>query len=187
MSLKRLADGAVLVALAVGILWTVESSRRADAVDTALVNAARTQVRSNFRDRLMATPVDLGFLDLPDSGAFTLYWHVDFDRCEGCFNAVATWNHLAADHRVRTVLSYSGTPDAEALRAIHSMGDTEVREVALADFQRVVGSSLASSKMLLDASGAAILVDTRYSGQECGWSFDDAVMRILTTETADSE
>ncbi|MDT8368160.1 MAG: hypothetical protein RQ745_03060 [Longimicrobiales bacterium] len=186
MKLKRIADIAVVVALGTGLLSAIGLTRYSRRLETALDAAATTHVRAAFRDRMMAAWVDLSYLDLDSVDRPTLYWHVDFDRCDGCFNSIATWNALAADARIRTVLSYSGTPDASGLRAIRTMTDTDVLPVPERDVQGTFGGSLASSKLLLDPAGVVLLADTRYGSQVCGWSFDDAVMQVLDLHVDES-
>jgi|GEM_PF-4043816 len=181
MNIRRIADAAMVVALLAGIYRLSEMSEYTDGLETALSASAVTQVRADFRDRAMGRSLDLDRLEIPNSAGAVLYWHIDFERCTRCFNSIATWNHLASSGRVLSVFSYSGTPDASALRAIHSMSGTEIREIPQTRFQEAVGASLASSKILLDASGSVLLADTRYGGQECGWSFDEAAMRFLAT------
>lgn len=147
--------------------------RERQAVQIAQL-AAAGHARAQVHDRLMGTRLDLSGLDprwgMPPGGTFA--WLLDVESCQGCFDTVADWVHLEQldDH---DFVVFVGGPVTAAVEArLRALDRTRVVYTTSATLREAVGFVLPNTKLLLDGSGVVLLVDSRYSGQECGWSFE---------------
>ena len=86
------------------------------------------------------------------------------------------------DHDSGLALIGNVTGDVEArLRALRR---TTVVRATRGTVARTLGRVLASTKLLLDSAGIAVLVDSRASGQDCAWSFERQIGTTYGLETA---
>lgn len=144
--------------------------------------------RAIVRDRLIGRRITVdAWVAAPDPGGRhrpVLLWLLDVDRCPACFDSVVGWMDLErlADHDLLLILVGEVTPDVQArLRLLRRTTWTQATESAV---QSVVGPVLPNTRMLLDSTGIAMLVDSRSSGQECGWSFEAQVGALLRLNPA---
>lgn len=138
--------------------------------------------RAQTQDRLIGTHVDVAMLIdgttddyAAELGKRTLLWIIDVENCAGCFDELGGWRRLEqlTDHAL--ILLLIGKPSAEVRRGLRLFKRTVVERTTRERVLAEVGPLLPNTKFLLGADGIAILVDSRASGQKCGWSFDAQV------------
>ena len=176
----------VLAVLAIAVAWSRNSALQAD-----LARDRASALRAQIQDRLMGTTVDLsswteGGEREPGLGTPTVLWVLDLDRCSGCFDQIGPWARLELlpDHNlVLLIVGEVGSAEEARLRVLRR---TSIKTASRERVYDRFGVLRASTKFLLDSDGVVLLVDTRASGQSCGWSFEGqvAAIRGLSPATA---
>ncbi len=122
----------------------------------------------------------------PSTSRPVVVWIVDLEKCSGCFGAVGEWARLErlADYDLLLFTIGRLTPAIES--RIRALQRTVVRPTTRATVSAVIGPVLANTKLLLDVDRIAVLVDSRASGQECGWSFEAQISAVKGLASAKS-
>lgn len=139
-------------------------------------------MRALTHDRLIGSRIDVSSLGLDASawagarsGRPSILWILDLERCFGCIDELGAWSRLEQSGEFEMFLFLIGetTPAVEArLRVLRRTVVTTTTRPAV---QAALGAILPSTKVLLDPSGIALLVDSRASRPDCGWSFEAQV------------
>lgn len=178
---------ALLIAAALGGL-SVKRYRDARAV---IAETRLSSLRAEGQDRLIGKRIDVATLTSNTAARptdttrrSTLIWVVELDRCSGCFDTVSEWARLEqiAAYDLKLVLVGHSTPAVEA--RLRALGRTTVRWGKQERVDSALGNVLPNTKLLLDPDGIALLVDTRASGQECGWNFEAQIGALQGLGTA---
>lgn len=180
---------ALLLALGVAALSVWRLARLRAVVVTLRIGGARVQTH----DRLIGTAVDLaGFgVDSPPGATGhearpTLLWILDLERCSGCFDGVGGWTRLEQLEGHDFILILVGTRTRAVDARLRALRKTQVMEAKREDVFAQLGSILPNTKLLLDAERIAVLVDSRASGEGCGWSFEGQVATLKGLDPARS-
>lgn len=185
-----LTDGITVAALLLALMVAGLSQRRTAVLRETIHQMRLSSLRAEAQDRLTGRRIDLPSLglDRPATRASEarplLLWIVDLDNCDGCFDGVGEWTRLERleDHDLALLLTGESAYGVQArLRALRR---TLVRRVTHQTVLGSLGRLLPNTKLLLDSEGIAVLVDSRASGQECGWSFEAQVATIRGTRSA---
>lgn len=175
---EHLATLALL--LSVGMI-AITLSRYKEARD-ALGRMESSFRRAQVTDRLTGRHLDVQTLGVNSAPGGperaerrTLLWVVDVENCRGCFAELGSWRRLEqlTDHRL--IILFLGPPPARLQPSLKLLKRTIVGSTTKQLVSATMGPLLPSTKVLLDAEGIAIMVDSRTSSQECGWSFDAQV------------
>jgi hypothetical protein len=177
-------EASTLAALVVALVVVGLLQRRNGTLRDAVLEARLSSRRGLVQDRLTGRTIDLAALGIARPGAASdqrrpmVLWVVDLDSCSGCFDGVGAWSRLErlGSYDLFLILLGARTADVEA--RIRALRGTNVTDSRRAQVVRVLGPVLPSTRLLLDADGVAILVDSRASGQECGWSFEAQVASV---------
>lgn len=164
---------ALVVLLAISLISLKRQQELTNALDRSAVSIQRAQIH----DRLMGTTVALKKLlerHQPDSRP-TLLWLLDLDRCRGCFDSVGDWSRLESLVGHDLILVLTGEQDAGVEARLRALARTSVVTAPRLAVTEEFGELLPNTKMLVDKSGTVILIDSRTSGQECGWKFESQV------------
>jgi hypothetical protein len=166
---------ALLLAAGLYVLRSQTLLHRLTAVNMEIRSAAeRAQVQDRLIGRtLRPPPASLaGDVSSDNRRATTLYWVVDSNHCRSCLQSFALWNQLhdIPDLDLSLILVGDRLPPGDpALRAVQG---TMVWRATRADIQSWLGPVLPNTKILVDSSGVILMADSRFSSEECGWSFD---------------
>lgn len=167
-----------IVALVTGGAAVLHYHERYTDAQEVVARTRGSFVRSSVQDRLIGTTIDLARLaGRPESRRSqlvrpSLIWILDLDRCDGCFDTVVDWSELEqlADHDLWLFLTGRSTSDVE-LR-LRVLSRTSIRWLSRDSIAAVLGTLHPNTKLLLSPNGTALMVDSRTSGQECGWNFE---------------
>jgi hypothetical protein len=158
---------------------------------TTRANQARSTVRlmtagyqrALVQDRLIGMKLNLAALGAqpPQLDQFSLAWFVDLGHCTGCFDSLNDWAHLEQDEHLNLVLFVAGDTEPAVEKRLRVLRRTAVVRTGRSFVRDVLGFTLPNTKLMVDPTGTVVLADSRYSGQECGWSFEVqvAVLRGL--------
>lgn len=145
-------------------------------------------MRARTYDRLMGTRLKLASLT---GGGETegpaVIWVVDLDSCKGCLDTVTPWlelEKLGGDYDLHFLMVGGGDQLTVAESRARLFRRTNVMRKPRDSIFAALGPTLPSTKLLVDPNGIILLVDSRSSGQECGWSFEAQVGALLGLETA---
>lgn len=160
----------------------VTAVRRHDAVKKELVAASIPAIRTERRDRLIGTVVDI--TKLIDGGVHwnarvadkpLVIWILDFERCDAWLAALGEWSRLerVEDHELGLLVI--GEPSEHAAQSLRTLSRTHISRIDRKMVFSHLGPLLPNTKLLLDTVRVAILVDSRSTGSDCGWSFESQV------------
>jgi hypothetical protein len=141
--------------------------------------------RSLVHDRLMGTKLDLEALgaDL-EPKRLVFAWFIDLDRCNGCFDTIADWQYLEESDEHSLILFAAGNVVPSVEKRLRALRRTAIVRTEMARVSNILGFVLPNTKVMIDATGTVLLVDSRYSGQECGWSFEAQAAALRGMEAA---
>lgn len=181
----RFRDALTILALLVSGSAAVLSARQLGAARETIARTRLSSLRAEGQDRLIGKRIDLQSL-VPvrpmvvsaEAKRSTLVWVLQLDRCSGCFDTVSEWVRLEqlSDYDLILVLVGRSTPAVEA--RLRALSRTVVHWGSQARVDSALGDVLPNTKLLLDSLGVAVLVDTRASGQECGWNFEAQISAL---------
>ena len=178
---------ALLVAAGVAGL----SQHRNAALWRVVLQTRMSSARAQTQDRLIGKPIDLLSLSVRDSvtqlldgNRPLLVWIVDLDDCSGCFDGVAEWARLERLESHDLVLLLVGARTRAVNARLRALRRTLVAEARREEVFASLGGLLPNTKFLLDAERIAVLVDSRASGQECGWNFEAQVAALTGLNSA---
>lgn len=181
-NLVTIAALIVLVALSVG------SHLRYLEARNALDRTQLGHMRATVQDRLIGSVIDLAPIGGQAPGTSvsvrTLLWIVDLERCHGCFDSVNEWTQLERLEGYDLWLVLIGPPTADVDARLRALSKTRIRQVPRDSVVSVLGPTPPNTKMLLDDEGIVLLVDSRASGQDCGWNFEAQVGALSGLESA---
>lgn len=187
-----LREGITLLALLLMLLCGITVYRLYRGARQTLTNNGPTLLRAMTHDRLIGTKVALADLlgDAVNSAETVgpaIVWIVDLDGCMGCLDTVAPWLELEelAGYNLFFLMVGRDDPSSVVESRTRIFRRTMVMRNDRNSVFAVLGPTLASTKLLLDSNGFALLVDSRSSGQACGWSFEAQVGALLGLDTAD--
>ena len=196
-TVKRLLTSSGVRGVLIAALLVVASVLigHAASVNRGLHTALQTQhaaaSRTAIHDRLIGQPLPHSLLNhlqirptAPRGVARShLLWIVDGDRCGGCLaDGLPMWSELAGDslldrHVILVGQALSGTQRHEVRGNVTVMAREKISEA--------LGTLLPNTKILTDDQGIILMADSRFTGPECGWSFDaqvGALRGILATD-----
>lgn len=191
-----------LVLVASVAVVTISSQR---TLRQQMSEAEAPAARAVIQDRLTGARIDLESLIPRGSSHSTpeqlpaVVWILDMARCPDCFDNLGPWSRLETLGGHRFLLVYTGTPSGEVEGRLRSLTTTRVFQTTPERVTETLGWILPNTKLLLDEGGVAVLVDSRTSASECGWSFDAqigalkgvnsslAIRRIAITTSAEGE
>ena len=186
MSRPWLRELVSVIALVSASAVACASTVRADRAQQMADMLSRGSQRNAVHDRLMGTKPNLASLD-PALGLNKLpavVWIVDLTRCTGCFDTIIDWVQLEDLKSHDVILYISGEPTANVTHRLRALRRTRVVWTDTASASRIIGPVLPNTKLLLTANGVVAMVDSRDTGQECGWSFEAQVAELLGMEAA---
>lgn len=181
---ELLTLAALAMSFAAAAVSYVRYLSAADIVLQTRMSSARAEAQDRLIGKVVNVSALMGNTVGSRSGARThgmVVWIVDLDRCSGCFDSVAEWARLETHPDYSFTLLLSGSRSAAVEARLRILKRTQVQWIPRARAIQVLGTTLANTKLLLDSADVALLVDTRGSGQECGWSFDAQVGAIWGT------
>jgi len=176
---------AMAVAIGVTSITLVRNNRAQVVIEQLAPKAARLQTL----DRLVGSRIDLARLvgeDNPSPQRPILVWVIDLERCDGCFDDIGQWVRLErlSDYDLFLLLSGMSEPGVEA--QLRGLTRTLVKEVGIEDVLGVLGGVLPNTKLVLSPQGVVMMVDSRASGQICGWNFEAQVGALLGVNTPEA-
>jgi len=181
-----LSEAITVVALLLALAVAGIAQRRNALLRETILQIRMSSTRAQAQDRLIGKKIDTSSLGLGRSATAPpmLLWIIDLDNCAGCFDDVSEWRRLERleDHDLALLLV--GKPDRSVAARLRALRKTVVAQTTRAEVLGSLGNTLPNTKLLLDAEGIAVLVDSRASGQECGWSFDAQVAAIRGLQSA---
>jgi hypothetical protein len=186
---NSVVGAALLFSVGVMLFATHRYSVAHDIVAATRLSAARAEAQ----DHLVGRAIDLGRFRADtalsrsgDPRLGTLVWVVDLDRCSGCFDAVGEWMRLERLLNDDFMVILTGDMSVEIQARLRALTKSFVVHTTREAVMRSFGNTLPSTKLLLDANGIAVLVDSRSSGQDCGWSFEPQVGTMRGVVSASS-
>lgn len=191
MTRKRLfSEGVTVAALLMALLVAALSQRENARLRATLFQRRISSTRADVQDRLVGRKIDVASLGLhrmptrASSGLPMVLWIIDLENCVGCFDGVGEWLRLEGRgrHDLSLLLIGSSTREVEAM--LRGLQQTTVLRVQREAVQRTIGPVLPNTKLLIDSKDVVLLVDSRATGQECGWSFEGLVAALDGSATA---
>ena len=184
-------EGVTVLALLLAIGVCALAVWRYARVRAELRVAGEPSLRTLIRDRLLGKEVDLRGLGVarpsPESvdGQPVLLWILDLERCSRCVGAIAEWTQLERqlpDHVFALLVIGDPSPPLAAL--LRAPRRTVIVDTDRSSVFASLGPLLPSTKVLLDPSGIVVMVDSRASARDCGWSFEAQVGALLGVSSA---
>lgn len=170
-----------LTALVLAASVSVVAVRSQKTLKQQMSEVEAPAVRALVQDRLTGARIDLYSLVPLESSRLladqrpTVLWILDMARCPDCFDNLGPWSRLETLEDHRLILGYIGTPSGVVKGRLRSLTKTRVFQTTPERVAETLGRILPNTKLLLDEDGVAVLVDSRTSASECGWSFDSQI------------
>jgi hypothetical protein len=176
-----------MVALAIAGL----SARHTADLRKAMRPLRMSSERARTQDRLIGSAIDVASFGagspvshLLNRRRPVLLWIVDLENCSGCFDGVSEWTRLERLEDHDLVLLLMGARTRGVAAQLRALRRTVVGQARREDVLAKLGNILPNTKFLLDAERIAVLVDSRASGKDCGWSFEAQVAAIRGLNSA---
>lgn len=191
MTRKRcVSEGVTVAALMVALLVALAYRNENARLRATLFERRVSSTRADVQDRLIGRKLDVASLGLhrmlagADSSLPMMLWIIDLENCVGCFDDVGEWARLerVARHGFSLLLVGNMTREVEA--RLRGLQRTRVLRIQRDVVQRAIGPVLPNTKLLIDSEDIVLLVDSRATGQDCGWSFEGLVAALNGSEPA---
>jgi hypothetical protein len=166
-----------LLALGIALVVAIAAVRSERNLHRTVKQLEPGAQRAYVHDRLVGTRIDLDQLTERLSGETSLpglaiTWILDLEACADCFNNIGGWSRLERLTDYELVLFLLGEPSGRVQGQLASLTRTDVRNISRDQLVATLGYVLPSTKLLLNADGFILLVDSRSTAQDCAWSFE---------------